>query len=221
MTSDAHVLERTAANRLLLADFFDDLDDEQLVTPSLCVGWSVRDVLGHLVMPMIGSTTRLLLGVVRERGSLDLASAAMARDLARRPVADLTAQLRDHADLRVKAPGIGLLGQLADTCVHLRDCARPLGLPDDVGTDDWRLLLDRLPRGVPGLVPRRRLAGLALRATDQDWSWGSGTEVAGSSEALAMALVGRVVALDDLHGSGVGVLRSRTTRERARPTRRD
>jgi len=101
------------------------------------------------------------------------------------------------------------MGQMTDGCVHLRDCARPLGLPDDVTLADWRVVLDWLPDGVLGLVPRRRFEGLALRATDQDWAWGSGQDVTGPSEALAMAMTGRVVALADLGGSGVATLRRR------------
>ncbi len=122
------VRARTTANRLRLADFFDGLDDDQLATPSLCDAWSVREVLGHLVMPLAGSTAGFLRHLVRARGSLDRASVASAQELARRPVAELTGALREHADARVRAPGVGPMGQLADGCVHLRDCARPLGL---------------------------------------------------------------------------------------------
>ena len=199
----------TAANRRLLADFFDRLTDDQLTTPSLCSAWTVREVLGHLVMPFTGSLGGFAVQLVRARGSLDRASAATARDLARRPVHELTALLRDNAEVTIKAPGVGPMGQLADGCVHLRDCARPLGLPDDVDLDDWRMLLDWLPPRVPGLVPKRRLAGLRLVATDQEWSWGEGPEVRGPSEAVAMAAVGRAVALADLGGPGVDVLRAR------------
>lgn len=200
---------RTAANRRRLADFFDRLDDTQLATQSLCEAWTVREVLGHLVMPLTGSLGSFLQHLVRARGSLDRASAAMARELARHPVDELTSLLRDRADERIKAPGVGPVGQLADGCVHLRDCARPLGLTDDVALDDWRMLLDRFTSGVPGLVPTGRLAGLRLTATDQDWSWGTGTEITGPSEALAMAATGRAVALSDLRGAGVDELRAR------------
>lgn len=200
---------RIAHNRRLLADFFDGLSDEQLDTQSLCGAWTVREVLGHLVMPMAGTMRGFLRQVVRARGSVDRASEATARDLARRPVGDLTRLLRDHADMRVKAPGVGPMGQMADGCVHLRDCARPLGLADDVTLADWRMLLDWLPGGVVGLVPKKRLDGIALGATDQDWSWGRGAEMTGPSEALAMAVAGRAAALADLSGPGVDVLRQR------------
>ena len=204
---DVHA--RTAANRRLLADFFDGLDDAQLRTQSLCPAWTVRDVLGHLVASMTGSLGGLLVDVVRAGGSVNRANASMARRTAQRPVAELTAVLREQADEHGAAPGVGPKGQLADGCLHLRDCARPLGLTDDASLDDWRTLLDWLPGGVAGLVPRRRMDGLALRATDQDWSWGAGAELAGPSEALAMAVGGRSVALDDLAGEGVETLRAR------------
>lgn len=196
----------------MLADFFDARTPDELATHSLCDAWSVREVLGHLVMPFAGGARRFVRELVRARGSLDRASARIAADLARRPVAELTGLLRDHADATFRAPGVGPMGQMADGCLHLRDCARPLGLPDDVPLADWRMVLEWLPTGVPGLAPKRRSAGLRLRATDQDWSWGSGEEVTGSSEALAMALAGRATALEDLEGPGVGTLRTRLTR---------
>jgi hypothetical protein len=103
------------------------------------------------------------------------------------------------------------MGQMTDMCIHLRDCARPLGLTTDVGLDDWRMVLDWLPskQASLGVVPKGRLDGLSLRATDQDWHWGSGAEVAGPSEALAMAVAGRRIALDDLEGAGADELRGR------------
>jgi hypothetical protein len=169
----------------------------------------VREVLGHLVMPLTRSLGGFLVQVVRSRGSVDKASAEFARNLSRRPLEDLTALLRHKASEVNKAPGVGPRGQMADGCIHLRDCARPLGLPDDVSLADWRVLLDWFPGGVRGLVPKDRLEDVQLLATDQDRSWGTGEQIAGPSEALAMAVAGRSVALDDLSGSGVDVLRSR------------
>lgn len=209
------VAARTAANRRLLADFFDGLDESQLETQSLCSASTVREVLGHSAMPFSVGIGRLLWRTLLARGSIDRASAAIAEEQARRPVAELTGMLRTYATKRVPAPGVGPMGQFTDHCIHLRDCTRPLGLDTDVPLEDWRAVLDWLPtkQASLGVVPAGRLDGLALRATDQDWSWtaadGSAEEVAGPSEALAMALSGRSVALADLDGPGVATLRER------------
>ncbi len=172
----------------------------------------MRDVLGHLVMPFEGSVTGFLVQVVRARGSIDRANAAVARELGRRPVAELTGALREHADEVVKAPGVGALGQLADGCVHLRDCARPLGLADDVTLDDWRVLLDWLSGGVVGLVPKRRLRGLRLRATDQDGAWGAGAGGRRSERGARHGGDRAPAALADLTGPGLPELRDRLVR---------
>lgn len=205
------VAARTAANRRLLADFFESLDDEQLETQSLCSAWTVRQVLGHSAMPFSVGIGRLLWRTLLAGGSIDRASVAIAEEQARRPVGELTGLLRTYAGKRVPAPGVGPMGQFTDHCIHLRDCARPLGLDADVPLEDWRAVLDWLPtkQASLGVVPAGRLDGIALRASDQDWSWGGGAEVAGPSEALAMALSGRAVALADLDGPGVATLRER------------
>lgn len=205
------VAARTAANRRVLADFFDGLDESQLETQSLCSAWTVREVLGHSAMPFSVGVGRLLWRTLLAGGSIDRAAASIAEEQAQRPVAELTGLLRTYATKRVPAPGVGPMGQFTDHCIHLRDCARPLGLEADVPLEDWRGVLDWLPtkQASLGVVPKGRLDGLALRATDQHWSWGAGEEVAGASEALAMALSGRSVALADLDGPGVATLRER------------
>lgn len=206
-----NVAARTAANRRLLADFFDGLDESQLDTQSLCSAWTVRQVLGHSAMPFSVGIGRLLWRTLLAGGSIDRAAVAIAQEQARRPVAELTGLLRTYAEKRVPAPGVGPMGQFTDHCIHLRDCARPLGLDADVPLEDWRAVLDWLPtkQASLGVVPGGRLDGLALRATDQSWSSGTGAEVVGPSEALAMALSGRSVALADLEGPGVATLRER------------
>jgi hypothetical protein len=57
---------------------------------------------------------------------------------------------------------------------------------------------------------KARIEGVTLRATDADWSHGSGPEAAGPVVSLAMAMTGRTAGLDDLRGPGVDVLRGRT-----------
>ena len=57
---------------------------------------------------------------------------------------------------------------------------------------------------------KNRIAGLTLRATDADWSHGTGPEVSGPIVSLVLAMTGRQAADGDLTGDGVATLRSRS-----------
>ena len=62
---------------------------------------------------------------------------------------------------------------------------------------------------------KRRITGLALLATDTEWSHGTGPEVAGPILSLVMAMTGRKEALDDLTGDGVATQRTRSEAPRS------
>ena len=203
---------RTAANRKTMARLFAELDADQLGTPSLCTGWTCRDVLGHLVMSLDLTFVRFLLEVVRDRGRAGVTSDRLARAYGARPVSDLVQRLRDRSDVALSPPGVGALGPFADSCIHMRDVGIPLGIATSPPVQDWVRVLDFLttPRArAAGFLPRGRLEGLRLHATDLTWSSGSGALVAGTSEALAISLTGRTALLDDLIGDGVPMLRRR------------
>lgn len=62
------------------------------------------------------------------------------------------------------------------------------------------------------VIPAKtRVAGLRLRATDTAWTSGDGPEVRAPLIAILLAITGRTVALDDLAGDGVAILRQRVT----------
>ena len=212
--ADAETVYQIAtANRLLAADMFATLTPEQWRTPSLCAGWTVREVAAHLLEPLetgVG-TLKLLVYLVRYRGSLDRMVDDTARKAAARPTDELVTGLRERASTRLTPPVIGPFGPMTDTCIHLRDAARPLGLDACPPPASWRPALDFLVSkpATKGFIPRGRLTGLRLVATDQDWWHGDGPEIIGSSEAIAMAVSGRPAALDDLAGPGLDVLRRR------------
>jgi hypothetical protein len=68
---------------------------------------------------------------------------------------------------------------------------------------------------------RRRRAGGRLVADDVTWTAGAGPEVRGSISALLLVLTGRPVALAQLSGPGLEVLRTRSAATRGdRCTRR-
>jgi hypothetical protein len=56
---------------------------------------------------------------------------------------------------------------------------------------------------------KTRVSGVTLKATDTDFSVGSGPLVEGPAISLLLAASGRKSALDDLSGPGVDVLRNR------------
>ncbi len=212
-TETETVFQIATANRLLAADMLADLSPQQWQTPSLCAGWTVREVAAHLLEPVetrIG-TAGLLARIIRYRGSLDRMVDAEARRVAARPTGAIVAGLREHASTRLDPPVIGPLGPMTDTCIHLRDAARPLGLTTSPPPASWRPALDFLvsKRATKGFLPRDRVTGLDLVTTDQDWSHGAGAQIRGSSEALALAISGRPAALADLAGPGVDLLRAR------------
>lgn len=214
MADDEVAYEIATQTRELAADVFVGLTEEQWRTPSLCAGWTVREVAAHLVEAgenRVG-TVGLVVALVRHRGDLDRWVDRRARRAAERTTDDLVSSLRSGAARRLDPPVIGPRGPMSDSLVHLRDAARPLGLDAMPPPGHWREVLDFLlpPRPVTrSFVPADRVIGLRLVATDQDWAYGDGAEISGTSEAITMAICGRAHALADLHGAGTERLRSR------------
>lgn len=207
--TDDEVFGMIAEERRALADLLDTLTPEQWATPSLCAGWTVREVAAHLVVPFEVSVPSLMLRLVRSLGSYDRAMDGATRELAARPTSELAAQLRANADHRFTPPMSGPEAPLTDVVVHGQDIRRPLGLAHEVEPEHLRVALDRMARGALGFVPRSRVAGLRLEATDLDWSTGEGAPVRGPAEALLLAITGRPAALADLEGDGVDLLADR------------
>lgn len=211
-SKDEQVYALATRNRLLAASMFAGLTEQQWRTPSLCVGWTVREVCAHLVPPAGGfKMLSLVWDVVRFRGDLARMVDSTAREGSRRPTAELVDSLRERAGERLKAPIVGPHGPMVDTAIHLRDAARPLGLDTCPPPEDWRLVLDFLLTNAAerGFLGSGRTQGLRLEAADIDWARGSGELVRGSAEALALGIAGRDAVYGELDGPGVAVLRER------------
>ncbi|MEU5723510.1 maleylpyruvate isomerase family mycothiol-dependent enzyme [Micromonospora sp. NPDC047738] len=207
------LLDMVAAERRRFADLIDSLTPEQLDTPSLCGEWTVKEVAGHLIAPFATPPRWFLPLILRSRFNLHRANAELARRIARRPTAEVVAELRRNERNPFKPPVVGLFGQLTDLQVHGQDVRRPLGLPPELDPDHARTSLDFLvSRRSVAFGPRRLRAGLRFAATDLDWARGDGPEVRGTVEALLLALTGRLVVLPELAGEGAEILRARSTR---------
>jgi uncharacterized protein (TIGR03083 family) len=196
------------AEREALADDLATVTDEQWATPSLCAGWSVRDVLAHMAATAKMTPPAFFVAMAAAGFRFNTMTArGVARETAGTPAEGL-AEFRRYTQATSHPPGpTGTW--LSETVVHSADIRRPLGMTRDypdqvlVQTADFVKVTNLL------LGAKKRIDGLSLRATDADWATGSGPRVSGPLLSLIMAMTGRQAALDDLTGEGVSVLRER------------
>ena len=141
------------------------------------------------------------------------------------PPADTLAEFREHLNDTTSPPG-PLEAMVGEVVIHGADIRRPLAIAHRYPQDALIRVADFF-RGSNLLIgAKRRINGVTLRATDADWSTGSGAEVTGPFLSLILAMTGRSAALADLSGDGVATLSSRKlarsarSRRRARPDRR-
>lgn len=190
--------------RLRLADLLDTLTDDEWDHPSLCAGWRVRDVAAHVALaPQPPGPWDTVVSAVRARGSFHrLNHDISVAHAGSRSGADLVAELRAHAASRRLFVATSYRNILYDTLVHAQDIAIPLHRTHPMPADAASAGATRVwTMGWP-FWARRRLAGFRLRATDVDWTAGTGPqEISGPIEALLLLLTGRTAALHRLTGA--------------------
>ena len=193
--------------RALLQDL-EPLTAQQWATPSLCEGWTVQDVLGHMVAAAKKSPPKFFAGMI---GSGFRFNAMAAKDVARETEggpAQTLARFREILDRTTSPPGPKTTW-VGEVVVHGEDIRRPLGIKHTYPTDALTSVADFYKGSNLLIGAKNRVAGLTLQATDADWSTGSGPSVTGPMLSLVMAMVGRKPALDDLSGDGLATLRER------------
>ena len=193
--------------RLGIADPLDTLEPAEWDAPSLCRGWRVRDVAGHLSLVPTITTWELMSGAPRAGFNPNRINTLLAIRYGSRPGDEIVSRIRDHAGARRTAKILDTRDFLFDIVVHSQDIAVPLGRDFPVPVEFTRQGLQRVwSMGWP-FRARRAFAGLTLSATDTNWTVGSGPEVAGSALSLLLLLTGRTsTVLDVLHGPGVKAL---------------
>ena len=205
------IFAAVAAQRRALADVLDELEEAAWSTPSLCAGWSVHDVVGHLIMPFEVSVPQLAWRMARAGGDYDKVADAFARAQRATPHAQLVATLRANAASRFTPPGNGPEAPLTDIVVHGLDVGIPTGVAAEVSPEVTTTILDFLvtPRARRGFVAKGRLDGLRFASADVAWSFGEGELVEGPSTSLLLVLTGRPYGLAALRGEGVAVIAAR------------
>jgi uncharacterized protein (TIGR03083 family) len=98
---------------------------------------------------------------------------------------------------------------LGEAFVHGEDIRRPLGIQHSYPLDEVTRVIDFYSRSNAIIGGKSRVAGLTLKATDVDYSSGSGPLVEGPAVALMLAATGRKSALGELSGPGVATLQQR------------
>ncbi|HEY6295261.1 MAG TPA: maleylpyruvate isomerase family mycothiol-dependent enzyme [Streptosporangiaceae bacterium] len=198
------------AERKSLAGDLTSLTDEQWTTASLCDGWTVRDVLAHMTSAANLTPPAFFATLIGSGFSFEKVQAkGIAAHRGDSPAATLTGF--EKAETSVKHPPGPSNTWLGEVIVHSQDIRRPLGIEHQYPAGAVVQVAD-FYKGSNALIgTKNRIASLTLRATDTDWSYGTGPEVSGPILSLVMAMTGRKAAIDDLEGDGVATLRARAT----------
>jgi uncharacterized protein (TIGR03083 family) len=197
-----------SVERGALADDLATLTPEQWASRSLCLDWTVRDIVAHLTAAASTSPAAFFLQFAKSGFNFDkYANAGLTRRLGH-DTYDTLAGFRAVKGSRTSPPGPKPTW-LGEVVVHAEDIRRPLGIAHGYNPDAVREVAE-FYRGSNTLIgAKNRVAGLALKASDQDWSNGTGPTVVGPLLSLVMAMTGRKAHVGDLTGEGVETLRAR------------
>jgi uncharacterized protein (TIGR03083 family) len=208
MTAMKNIWPVVHAERRALAEDLADLAPERWSTPSLCAGWSVHDVLAHLVATAKETPPGFLVGMLKSGFRISrLTEKRIAEERSGGPAATLAAFRA--VETATSAPPGPKLSWLGEALVHAEDIRRPLGIAHEYPADAVTAVTEFYAGSNVLIGGKRRVTGLTLQATDTDWSYGSGPVVSGPAKELMLATTGRTAALDELSGPGLETLRSR------------
>jgi len=200
-TTETELQSAVANEFLALADLLDPLPAAGWDTPSLCAGWRVREVVAHMTMPARYSGEQFAVELRNCGGDFTRwSNVVAARDGALATDA-LVANLRDEMLHNWTPPGGGYAGALNHVVIHSLDITVPLGASRRSTDEDLRAVLDGLTSGGAHAHFGFDLDGICLRATDMDWSFGSGTPISGAAEDLALFVCGRWLPAGRIEGA--------------------
>jgi uncharacterized protein (TIGR03083 family) len=202
MTTPTDVdLQRAVAEEFLaLGDLLDTLPEARWDTPSLCEGWRVREVVAHMTMAARYSAAEFYAELQASNGDFTHLSNRIAASDAGLSCQALVDNMREEAMHQWTPPGGGYSGALNHVVIHGLDITVPLGAARRSSDDTIRAILDDLTHGGTHEHFGFDLEGKRLRATDIDWTFGSGALVSGSAQDLALFMCGRRLPPGRIHG---------------------
>jgi uncharacterized protein (TIGR03083 family) len=193
--------------RARAADMLESLSPEQWTADTLCDGWNVRLVAAHMMIAGEQSPGRFFKGIVASGFRFDTMTQNDVRRVGQLSPSEIVARIRARTTTTNKppAPAMAMLGEVV---VHGTDIREPLGIADNTSMEAKLACLDMFKRSNFPVPTKKTIEGLKLRATDTEWTWGDGPEIAGPTVAILMAVTTRPP-LASLRGEGVEVLRNR------------
>lgn len=202
---------RIHAERLHLAEVLRALPATSWGASTLCDAWSVRDVVAHLTAAASTPTLPWLANMLATRFDTDLHNQRLL--LRHRGMDDVETLDRFESAVTARRAPFGVVeGALGEVLVHGQDIAVPLGLPLSPSREATRTVAEFFARKDFAVDSHTLVRGVRLEASDDDLLLGDGPPVRGTMLSLVMAMAGRSIALDDLDGEGVDVLRRRLAR---------
>jgi uncharacterized protein (TIGR03083 family) len=208
MSAEETLMDMAYDERADLTAFLETLTPQEWHAPSLCDGWTVKDVVAHVVsyeeLTPFGLMKRFA------KGRIVHANEVGVEEFAPMSSQELMKFLGRHLRPQGLTAAFGGMIGLIDGTIHHQDIRRALGYPRTVPVDRLERILPLVP-GNPRLGAGRRIRGLRLKATDLGWQHGKGLEVSGTGEALLMAMTGRHEAVNELTGPGQATIAGRIT----------
>jgi uncharacterized protein (TIGR03083 family) len=193
--------------RVRVVDMLETLSPEQWNVDSLCEGWDVRVAAAHIVVACEQSTGRFMNGLLSSGFRFNVMTDHDVGRLSQLSTDQLIARIRARTTTTNKppAPAMAMLGEIV---VHGTDIREPLAIPDNTSMEAKVACLNMFKGSNFPVAAKKTIEGLRLRATDTDWSHGTGPDVVGPALAILMAMVGRPP-FASLTGEGVDTLRTR------------
>lgn len=203
----ADVREMTRQEGEALLEFMKGVPEEQWSTQTVCDPWTVKHLVAHLTalsnQTMPNFAKRMITTGFNFQKVVDgdLKKHLESKDVM---VANFESSIRNPTTPKMLSEVA-----LGEFLVHGEDIRRALGQTGNSPPEHAGQIGAMYAESKKPINGKARTVGLSLRATDSDFRWGEGPEVAGAGIDLLRAVSGRLDGLDRCQGEGVETLRSR------------
>ena len=206
--SDAQTWDMIHAERARVADMLEALSADQWSLDSLCGGWSVKLAAAHIMKSGEQTMPDFFIGMVRNGFRFNVMIDRDVHRLGTLSESEIIRRIRARTTTtnRPPAPVVAMLGEVV---IHGADIRYALQINDDTNDASKLACLTMFVNSRFPVPSKQAIEGLSLKATDADWSHGSGALVSGPMQALLLVMTGRGQAIGSLSGDGVARLAQR------------